>query len=270
MVIRRSLAVTSALCAVLAAAVGCGGEDTSEERASDTSGKRASVPSSQRDRPTPSPTPTKEQPKPNGVAELPAQQIAETAIRSYRNASSVRQVTKAPDAYMDITLDDRGNCRATEVIGDMEVRWLLKGDQFWVKPNYAMWKRIWGPKARVTQELIGDRYVLVPTDDPQWGQLTKSCELRKQATLMTSNELEARFTKGKATKVNGVPAITLPYTHGKESGTLYVSTTGKVNLLRMDSTYPTHSSVVVVSDHNEPVSIQPPPDNEVLDISKLK
>ncbi|KRV49041.1 hypothetical protein AQ490_22280 [Wenjunlia vitaminophila] len=260
MKLRRSLALTAAVCALVAGAAACGSDDDPKDPGSPF----------QKDKSNSSSKPEEKQAESNGVTELSAKEIGDKSLETLKQATSMHMVGTADGAKLDLLLDNSGNCRGTMGLEGIEMEMLRKGESFWLKGDEGFWSMAVGKDADAAKAVVGDRYMLVPAGDEQYGDMVETCDLEKMTASMTEDSAETTYTKGEVTEVNGTPAIELNYKDTDGTGTIYVSTVGKPYPLKVDDKSSTQPAAIVFSDFDKPVDVQAPPDDKVLDVSVLE
>jgi hypothetical protein len=75
-------------------------------------------------------------------------------------------------------------------------------------------------------------------------------------------------TRGKATTVDGTPAITLHEKDGADRNTLYVATEGKPYLLRFESGSEQDTGTLSFTEYDQPVPAEVP-SGEILDLDEM-
>lgn len=239
----------TAFVAFVAASVtftGCGGDDPSAD-------------------PTESaePTETEDVAEDNGVADLEADAIAQAAGDAAESAESAHMVgdlvTEGQPMSMDIQYG-QDSSGGSMILAGSEFELLNVGDDYFMKADHDTWVVATGDEAAA--DALADKYVAVSPDNERFGQIADFLD-REFMTVWFAPNAEF-FEKGETTEIDGVPAITLT----QEGQDLYVATDGEPYPLRIEVTAEGEGSVDFV-DWGEPVELDAPPEDEVVDISEF-
>lgn len=218
--------------------------------------------------------------------------IAEKAVGVTKAANTVKVsgagISDGEHMAIEVSVTRQGNCsgRATVKGGTAH---LIKADakSFYMKGDEKFYRAIakedGTPKRQADAmiEVLKGRWMKMPADAP-----TKSKKRRGKASgddmgqFCVLSDLVAGMdddkgdrtgmTKGADTAVAGVPAVTL--TKKKTDGsavTMYVAKQGPARLLKVVETGGDEPGTVTFSDYDKPVTITPPPADQVMDLEKL-
>lgn len=239
----------SGIVAVLLVA-GCGSDSTA--------GSGAAASSS----PAPSPTPTG-----NGVADLSADQILAKAKAALAGAESTRIKGSGGQGQQKFDLDMRysgADSTGTFGINGQTVELRKVGAAVYLKGSREFYTGIGGEGAA---QLLAGKWLKTPQTDKRFADLAEIADLSKAAEGIL--DPDGTITKGGVKTVGGVEAITL-ISKGKDGGNLYVATTGEPYPLRIEpSAASGETGSLTFSDFGKPVTVQVPPADQVVDVSKL-
>lgn len=209
-------------------------------------------------------------------ADLRGSELQEKVLAATRGATSMRVAGHVVEAgsktEIDVALNTRGECAGSVSVQGKGTGEIIKTSELlFYKADAAFW-RSQAPKRLAKKQvdsmvaLVADRWIRVKTSDPRAGKMASVCDLDK---LMRSFKVNPLARKGEPTTVNG--QTTLPVTTPAKGGleTWYVATQGKPYLLKAtkDGDKPTEISM---SAFNQPVSLTPPADKDIVDLSKLR
>jgi hypothetical protein len=244
MQLTRSIAAAFAV-ALLPLGAACGGSDP---------GSSGSAPSS--------PTPTD-----NGVANLSATQILARTQAALKKVPSVHVkgngVTEGQKFGIDLHISDKSG-RGTITQGGQTLELLRDGTTLYIKADADFWRAQTGSAAAA--ELLKGKYLKGSTSDPKVASIALLTEPDKFVAELFSPK--RTVSKGKRTVIRGIDAIGV-VSGGKDSGTLYVATRGEPYPLQITSTTQSDPGTIDFLDYGAPVTVTPPPPDQVVDTSKL-
>ena len=211
---------------------------------------------------TPSPTPAD-----NGVANLPATQIMSRAQAALKKAPSVHLkgsgVTNSQRFGIDLRISDKGG-RGTITEGGQKVELLRIGTTVYLKADADFWRAQTSNSAAA--ELLKGKYLKGSTSDPQTASIAVLTELDKFVAELFSTK--KTVTKGQKKTIRGQEAIAI-VEPGTEGGMLYVATHGEPYPLQITSSTGSEPGTIDFLDYGAPVTLTPPPADQVVDTSKL-
>ncbi|WP_030672149.1 hypothetical protein [Streptomyces sp. NRRL B-1347] len=246
----------AALCLATAATVtltGCGGDKSDDTKKSAATKKK------------------------DPFADLSGPQIIDKAVKATSGASSLRMKGSMADGggpgHIDLALDTEGQCVGTiGTGGEGSVDLIGKGKTVYMRYDAAFLRsEMKGePKSDVDAsiDMMADRWVKTSTTKSDEKDFAQFCDLT--TVLADFKDVDSAARKGRTTTVDGVPAIALHETDGKERATLYVATEGKPYLLKAvnDPGKGKKRDTITFTDFEKPVKATPPK-GDVLDLDKL-
>lgn len=277
--VSRKVLVVAVVCTTAVAGLaGCGKDgDTKAKGVSE-----AKKPSA-----TASPTPV------DPFAGMTADAIAEKAVGVTKAANTVKVsgagISDGEHMTIEVTVTRQGHCsgRATVKGGTAHVikadlkSFYMKGDEKFYR---AVAKEDGTPKRQADAmiEVLKGRWMKMFTDAPKKSKKRRGkasgdgmgefCVLSELVAGMDDDKSDRTgMTKGADTVVAGVPAVTL---RGKKKSdgsavTMYVAKQGPAHLLKVVETGGDEPGTVTFSDYDKPVTITPPPADEIMDLEKL-
>ncbi|WP_031025156.1 hypothetical protein [Streptomyces sp. NRRL WC-3725] len=218
--------------------------------------------------------------KPKGpFAGMSGGQIAERALKTTTDATSVRLKGRVTDdeskgvIEIDMAIDHKGKCAGTmRMDGQGKADLIKTGSTVYMKYDAAFLRaQSKGESKEDTQaavDMLAGKWTKMAVKGQDAKDIASFCDLDSVLGDMSSGGT-AGTTRGKTTRVDGTPAITLHEKDGKERYTAYVATEGKPYLLRVDSVsggkQPEHLSFV---DYGKPVPAKKPT-GEIIDLDAL-
>lgn len=208
---------------------------------------------------------------PNGVERLSATGIVAKARKAAGQASAVRIRGDITENGERIRFDmhllaDRGGAGTLTLQGG-SVQITRIGQRAYMKGSTAFWTAAAGPAAA---ELLGGRYLKMPTSEPEMAELISFTDLDALMTELFKDTRGKDLRKGREKRTGGRRAITVTMT-GADGGILYVALQGKPYPLRIESLPGAKDrGAVEFLDYDESFALKAPPASQTIDISKLK
>ncbi|MFI0513890.1 hypothetical protein ACH3Y9_27840 [Streptomyces sp. WSLK1-5] len=210
-------------------------------------------------------------------AGLSGGEIADRATKATTGASSLRMKGDLPDdesgatISLDVLLNKKGDCAGTIGMGGKGEAELIKtGDLVYMKFDEAFLREQSEGESKADTDaavaMLAGKWTKSKATGTDAKEFEGFCDLG--AVLDGAGDTASDASRGKATTVDGAPAITLHEKDGKDRYTLYVATEGKPYLLRVDSTAGAEQGSVTFSDFDAPVPTQKPA-GEILDLDAL-
>ncbi|MGV9527967.1 hypothetical protein ACWDRM_12065 [Streptomyces cellulosae] len=250
----------AALCLVAVTGAGLTGCQSGEDTAA-----AGSRPSSEQ------PESTKKEP----FAGLSGGEITARAMAATTGAPSLRFTGEIPDEEsggalrLDLALDKKGDCAGTLGMGDEgEVELVKTGDTLYAKYDEAFLRAQseGEPQADVDAvvDMMAGTWTKMSATGADAEDIAAFCDLDE--VLGDAKDGSSDATRGKATTLDGTPALTLTERDGEDRYTYYVATEGY--LLRLESTSAADPGTVTFTDFGKPVPAEKPK-GEILDLDAL-
>jgi len=222
------------LIAVLAGAglVGCGGDD-------DSSGE-------------------------SSIADLSANEILARTKTAVSAAKSVHASGDTVDddgnkVKVDFRLSDGGTTGSLTTEG-ATIEILAVGRDFYMKASKDAWTTLTGEAA--AGELLAGRYVKVPSNEQSLKQIASLADW--DSFVEEALTPEGTPTKGETKQLGDVEVVGL--VDSKDNGTLWIPVEDDPLPVQADSS---DGGVIKFTEWGEPVSVKPPPADQVIDLEEL-
>ncbi|HZB51832.1 MAG TPA: hypothetical protein VE547_22285 [Mycobacteriales bacterium] len=203
----------------------------------------------------------------NGVAALGAEEILKKAEAALRDAGSVRIKGDGGSGTERFAIDLRyadDNSTGTLGINGQTIELRKLGQTVYLKGSREFWASSGGEG--VAQLLTG-KWLKTPLSDKRFGGLSELTDLDEAADGLL--DPDGTITKGEQKTVNGVPCIGL-VSSGKDGGTLWVATTGEPYPVRIEPDPKSdEEGAIDFTGYGETVTVEAPPADQVVDVSKL-
>ncbi|WP_121701410.1 hypothetical protein [Streptomyces sp. E5N298] len=211
-------------------------------------------------------------------AGLTGAEISERALKATTGARSLRMTGSVPDEEsggtlkIDIALDRRGDCAGTmSMDGQGEAELIKTGDTLYLKYDERFLRAQSKGEPQADTEalvsLLAGRWTSMSAGGADAKEMAGFCDLDQllEDAGGSGDDTPAKVTRGRATTVDGTPALTLYETDGSERSTVYVATEGKPYLLRFESGSEREPGALTFTGYDEPVPAESPA-GEVLDL----
>ncbi|WP_127479293.1 hypothetical protein [Nocardioides pantholopis] len=165
---------------------------------------------------------------------------------------------------MDLVASKGGDCTGSITLGDATAEIRSLDGTTWFRPDEAFWRAQGGAQADQLIALIGDKWVVQPGDEG----FAEVCDL-DSLLEETVDETDNTYEKGEVGDVEGEQAIAIDATdEDGEKSTAYVLVDGEHYLTKLER-QGAEGGAVTLTDFNEEFQVEAPPENEVVDLSKL-
>ena len=203
-------------------------------------------------------------------AEESATTILDESEKDMKALSSVtvggELTTDGEKLTLDMAVTTEGSCEGTIGVqgGEAEIR--SDGQQSWMKPDAAFWESFAGESAAMVQQVVGDRWVLVPGDASEFTEL---CDLDELLSEMGGDD-EAKGEVGETKEVAGQEAVEVSTeTDEGDPLTVWVATEDPHHILEMEVSQGEEPGTITFSKFDEELDVQVPAEDEVIDLDQL-
>ena len=210
----------------------------------------------------------------NGFADQPMKDIQDAALADMKSLESVRMAgditTDGAEMSLDLRLTTSGDCTGSISSDGAEAQIIGLGEDSYLKGSEEFWKQSAGPggeqQAKALIGLIGDKWAKVPG-----GGFTEICDLDAFLdNLDDSSDADSEKEKGEVvgeTEVDGTPAIEIVSDEDGEETTVWIgSEEDKHYILKMEVVGGDEPGQFTFSEFNEPLDVQAPAKDEVVDL----
>ncbi len=202
----------------------------------------------------------------DNVSAMAADEILKKATAALKAAGSVRikgEETSGQGFSIDLRYSD-DNAAGTLGVNGQTIELRKLGQTVYLKGSREFWVGNGGEGAA---QLLTGKWLKTPLTDKRFSGLSELTDLDEAADGILGPD--GTITKGEQKPINGVPCIGL-VSSGKDGGTLWVATTGEPYPVRIEPGAESGSKGAVdFSQYGEKVTVDAPPADEVVDVSKL-
>ena len=208
----------------------------------------------------------------NDFADQPPKDIAKAAAADMKDLTSLRMqgdlTTSGQKIGVDMQITTSGDCQGTITVTDGSAQLVSSGGHAYMKPDKAFWESQAPGQATQIEAVVGDKWVVIPSASG----LDSACDLSQllDGIANTGSDPSSAPTSATSDSVDGQDAVEL---RGKDSSgkpvTAWVATDDPHYVLRMQVTQGDQPGTITFSDFDKSVTIQAPPSDQVIDLSKL-
>jgi hypothetical protein len=206
----------------------------------------------------------------NDFAEESAATILDESEKDMKALSSVtldgELTTDGEQLSLDMAVSTEGTCEGTIGVqgGEAEIR--SDGKQSWMKPDDAFWESFAGGSAAMVQQVVGDRWVVIPGDASEFAEL---CDLDELLSEMGGDD-EADAEAGETKEVAGQDAVEVTTeTDEGDPVTIWVATEDPHHILEMEVDQGEEPGTITFSKFDDELDVQAPAEDEVIDLEQL-
>jgi len=214
----------------------------------------------------------------DSLAGLSPEEIADRAQEALTSATSVRMKSlgdpQVTGMGFDLHMDQNGSCAGSVTAGGQGTVEIMvrEDDEVWMRPDTQFWQSQLAIGDSSALNMIDGLFLYGHTSDPEMSQMAGVCSLAAmQQEVGADNGPNADLEIGSETEYNGVPVVSLtgPDGEGGEA-TMLIAAEGEPYPLLLRTTENGVENEIELSDYNEPVQIQEPAANEVLNIADFR
>jgi hypothetical protein len=194
--------------------------------------------------------------------------IVKDAGQDMKGATSLRlagEVTSDGQKFeLDVQLTSKGSCQGEIKFGGGTAQLVSDGDTAWMKPDDAFWEAAAPGQAAAVEQVVGDKWVVIPSDDADFSELCDLNTFLKDVDKPSSDKMK----NAGADTVDGQDAVKL--TGHDDNGkplTAWVATDSPHYFLKIEVTTGPEPGMLTFSDYNKPVKIKVPQPSEVADLN---
>ena len=205
-------------------------------------------------------------------ANQPPKDIAKAAAADMKDLTSLRMqgdlTTSGQKVGVDMQITTSGDCQGTITVTDGSAQLVSSGGQAYMKPDKAFWESQAPGQATQIEAVVGDKWVVIPSASG----LDSACDLSKllDGIGSTGSDPSNAPTSATSDSVDGQDAVKLS---GKDSSgkpvTAWVATDDPHYVLKMQVPQGNEPGTITFSEFDKSVTIQAPPSDQVIDLSKL-
>jgi hypothetical protein len=207
----------------------------------------------------------------NGFADESAEAITDAAATDMQDAKSLRMsgdlTNDGEEISIDLSMNTDGDCEGSIGVQGGTAEIISLDDQSWFKPDEAFWNNFAGPQAEQIISMVGDKWVVLPSDDDQFATF---CDLDELLEEFDESDDDKKVEKGETEEVDGQEAIIIEGESDEgDPIKAWIATDDPHYILKMEVTSGDEPGEISFSDFDEDLDIEAPADDEVIDLNNL-
>ena len=190
---------------------------------------------------------------------------AKTDMQALDSVHLVGTITSTSDKInFDMQVTKAGDCHGTLAVGAGKAEIISQGGDAWMKPDDAFWKAQAGPQAAQIEQLVGSKWVVMPSSV---SSLSSLCDLDNLLSkLDDSSKSGSNGTVKGTSSVNGEDAVELDTTEKGDTLKTWVATGDKHYVVRLEMGGKSPGSVDF-TEFDKDFKITAPAKSDVVDLS---
>lgn len=208
----------------------------------------------------------------NHFADQSPQAIAKASASDMKDLKSLRMqgdlTTSGQKIGVDMMITTSGDCQGSISVPDGSAQIVSSGGQAYMKPDKSFWESQAPSQAAQIESLVGDKWVVIPSGSG----LDSACDLNHLLDGIDNPTSDPSSAPSTATSdsVDGHDAVKLSSkdTNGNPV-TAWVATDDPHYILKLEVMQGTEPGTITFSDFDTSVTVQAPPADQTIDLSKL-
>lgn len=206
-----------------------------------------------------------------GFAEESPETILDETEKDMKALSSLRMqgelTSGGEELSFDMALSTAGDCTGTMGVAGGEAEILSVDGKSYMRPDAAFWESFAGGASEQIQQVVGDKWVVMPGDE---GDFTQLCDLDELLSDMGGDKDDKAEVEG-TEELDGTETVKVTTeTDEGDPLTVWVTTDDPHHILKMEVTEGEEPGTITLSDFDEDVQVEAPADDEVVDLDQLQ
>lgn len=207
----------------------------------------------------------------NDFAKKPPKDIiaaAKTDMGSLTSVHLAGDITNQADKItFDMQVTKVGDCHGTLTVGAGKAEIVSVGGAAWMKPDDAFWKAQAGAQATQIEQVVGDKWVVMPSSASDLSSLCNLDSLLSKLNDGSSGSSSSDGTVKGTSNVNGQDAVELDSTQSGDTLKTWVATGDKHYVVKLEMGGASPGSVNF-TEFDKNFNIAAPATSDVVDLSK--
>ena len=173
------------------------------------------------------------------------------------------------EVSINMQTNNDGDCSGEIEVGGGKAELVGVDGKVWFKPDAAFWKASAGDSADQIVAIVGDKWVVVPSDG---GGFDEFCDIDDLLDELVSDDDDddSKYEKGKTDEVDGEDAIAVEHKDDEGTSTGYVRVDAPHYLVKIEKTKGDDTGSVTFSEFDEKFTAEAPADDDVIDLDSLQ
>jgi hypothetical protein len=186
-------------------------------------------------------------------------------LKSVRIVGSI--TSDDQEIELDLQLSTDAECTGTVGLGGGSTELLGTDGSVWMKPDEAFWKAFAGGSAEQVMSVVGDKWVVMPSgSDSSFAEI---CDLDELFDELLQDDDDTEYSKTGDDEVDGEKVLAIESKDDEGTSTGYVLADSPHYLVKIEKTDGDEPGSVTLSEFDEPVEVEVPADDEVVDLNSL-
>lgn len=170
--------------------------------------------------------------------------------------------TGGQEIGIDLQASTEGDCAGTMTIAGGALEIIVLGDESWMRPDEAAWTALAGGAAPQIIDLVGDKWVLVPSGEQD---LTEICDVSGLV-----DNLDGAFKVAGTEDLDGTEAVKVTTTTRDDRDiTVWIRAEEPHYILQTESELKGEPVRSTFSGFDEELDVVRPADEDVIDLSQV-
>ena len=206
-------------------------------------------------------------------AKSPAEDIVAAAKADMGELKAVKVSGTVDNDGQEITIDiqssSEGDCTGSIGVDDGTAEILGVGGDTWMRPDEAFWRAFAGENVEQVLTLVGDKWVVIPSEDDSFNQFCDVDELLDQL-LEDDEDDQSTYSVDGTDDLDG-DEVVLVDNEDPEDGTStgYVLVDDPHYLVKIEKTAGEDTGSVTFSEFDAEFDVEAPAKDEVVDLGSL-
>ena len=206
-------------------------------------------------------------------AEKSADDIVKAAKSEMGKLTSVKVsgslTSDGQEISIDLQASSDGDCTGTLGFGEGTTEILGVGGETWMRPDEAFWRSFAGDSVDQILAAVGDKWVVIPSEDESFNQFCDVDELLDQM-LEEDDSDGSSYSKAGEDEVDGEDVVKID-NEDPEDGTStgFVLVDAPHYLVQIEKAEGDEPGKVTFSEFDEDFDVEAPADDEVVDLNSL-
>jgi len=206
----------------------------------------------------------------SGFAEESARTIVDETEKDMKALSSVTMtgqlVSDGEQLDIDMAISTSGDCEGSISVQGGEVQILSLDGASWMKPDAAFWEATAGESAPMVQEMVDDKWVVLPEDE---GGFTELCDLDELLSSLGADDETEGEVDG-TEDVDGQETVkVLSETDEGDPLTIWVTVDDPHLIVKMEVTEGEEPGTITFTEFDEEPDVEAPAEDDVVDLDQM-
>lgn len=204
-----------------------------------------------------------------GFAEESPDTIRTETVAAMKDLSTVTMTgditSDGQQIGVDLQLSTEGDCAGTITLAGGGVEIIGLGGESWMRPDEAAWTALAGGAAAQIMELVGDKWVVVPSGEQD---LTEVCDLSELVDNLDDDD-NGDFEVVGTEDLDGTETVKVTTARDDGDITAWIRAEEPHHILQMEVASGDEPGTIEFSGFDEELDVVRPADEDVIDLSQV-